>query len=214
MAGALALGDVVRPAHGDEAEGAMDARTYFLLLHEEAHWSGKARRVFELPTPAQWRAVLPGHNSIAWCVWHIAAGEDWAIAALRGDQTLMRRDGWEGRLGFSWPTFGIQMTADEAARVGEAIDLDAVRAYYRAVYEETRRFVRGFDFDALEAPLDPKVSRHALALLGGDAFMRDFLAPWTSARHYLNTMALMDVYYHLDEADHVVRLPLPERRFT
>ena len=44
----------------------MDARTYFLLLHEEAHFSGKARRVFELPTPEQWRTVVPGHNSIAW----------------------------------------------------------------------------------------------------------------------------------------------------
>jgi hypothetical protein len=32
-------------------EGEMDARTYFLMLHEEAHCSGKARRVFEVPTP-------------------------------------------------------------------------------------------------------------------------------------------------------------------
>jgi hypothetical protein len=133
----------------------MDARTYFLLLHEEAHWTGKARRVFDLPTPDQWRAVLPGHNSIAWCMWHIAYGENWGIAALRGDETLMRRDGWEGRLGFAWPTFGVQMTAEEAARVGEAIDLDVLRDYYRAVYEETRRFVQGFDFDTLEVPLDP-----------------------------------------------------------
>ena len=204
MAGVLALG----------AEGAMDARTYFLLLHEEAHWTGKARRVFDLPTPDQWRAVLPGHNSIAWCVWHIAAGEDWAIAALRGGQTLMRRDGWEARLGFSWPTFGLGMMAEEVARLSAALDLEAVRAYYRAVYDETRRFAEGFDFDTLEVPLDPAIYDHALTLLGGDAFMRAFLAPWTTARHYLNIMALMDVYYHLDEADHVVRLLLPERRFT
>jgi hypothetical protein len=158
--------------------------------------------------------TLLGHNSIAWCVWHIASGEDWAIATLRGDQTLMRRDGWEGRLGFSWPTFGIQMTADQAARVAETIDLEALRAYYRAVYEETRRFVQGFDFDALETPLGPEVSQHALALLGGDEFMRTFLASWTTAGHYLNIMALMDVYYHHDEADHMMRMLLPERRFT
>jgi hypothetical protein len=192
----------------------MDARAYFLLLHEEAHWTGKARRVFAVPTPDQWRAVLPGHNSIAWCVWHIAYGEDWGIAALRGDQTLMQRDGWEGRLGFAWPTFGVQMTADEAARVGEAIDLAALQAYYRAVYEETRRFAEGFNFDTLETPLDPKVYHHALDLLGGNEFMRTFITSWTAARDYLNTMALMDVYYHLDEADHMVRMLLPERRFT
>ena len=86
MAGALARGYVVRLAHGERAVVAMDARTYFLLLHEEAHLTGKARRIFDVPTPDQWRAVLPGHNSIAWCVWHIAYGEDWGIAALRGHQ--------------------------------------------------------------------------------------------------------------------------------
>ena len=191
----------------------MDARTYFLMLHEEAHWTGKARRVFEIPTPDQWRAVLPGHNSIAWCVWHIAYGEDWGIATLRGDVPLIRRDGWEARLGFAWPTFGIQMTADEAAQVGEAIDLDALRAYYRAVYEETRRFVQGFDFDMLDTH-QPALSEHAIGLLGENAFMREFFASWTTPRDYLNIMALMDVYYHFDEADHVMRLLMPERRFT
>jgi hypothetical protein len=191
----------------------MDARTYFLMLHEEAHWTGKARRVFEIPTPDQWRAVLPGHNSIAWCVWHIAYGEDWGIATLRRNETLMRRDGWEARLGFAWPTFGIQMTADEAAGVGEAIDLDALGAYYRAVYEETRRFAQGFDFDALDTQ-QPGLYEHAIELLGGNDFMREFIAAWTTARDYLNVMALMDVYYHFDEADHMIRLLLPERRFT
>jgi hypothetical protein len=192
----------------------MDARTYFLMLHEEAHLTSKARRVLEVPTPEQWRAVLPGHNSIAWCVWHIAYGEDWGIAALRGDETLMRRDGWEGRLGFAWPTFGVQMTADEAAQVGRAIDLDVLRDYYRAVYEETRRFAQDFDFDTLDTPLEPQVYHHALDLLEGDEFMRTFIASWTAPRDYLNTMALMDVYYHLDEADHMVRMLLPEQQFT
>ena len=50
--------------------------------------------------------------------------------------------------------------------------------------------------------------------LRGDEFMRAFITSWTSARQYLNIMALMDVYYHLDEADHMVRMLLPERRFT
>ena len=192
----------------------MDALSYFLMLHEEAHYTGKARRVFEVPSPEQWRAVLPGHNSIVWCVWHIAYGEDWGIAALRGDETLMRHDGWETRLGVTWPTFGAQMTAAEVAQLSEAINLDALPDYYRAVYDETRRFVQNFDFDSLDTPLEPQVYDHALDLLGGDEFMRTFLEPWTVPRDYLNTMALMDVYYHLDEADHMVRMLLPERRFT
>jgi hypothetical protein len=191
----------------------MDARTYFLMLHEEAHWTGKARRVFEIPTQDQWRLVLPGHNSIAWCVWHIAYGEDWGIATLRGDETLMRRDGWERKLGFAWPTFGIQMTAEEANQVGGAMGLDALRAYYRAVYEETRRVAQSLDFDAIDTET-PGLYEHAMDLVGGDPFLRDFIRTWTAPRDYLNIMALMDVYYHFDEAEHMMRLLLPERRFT
>ncbi len=183
------------------------------MLHEEAHWTGKARRVFEIPARDQWRAVLPGHNSIAWCVWHIAYGEDWGIATLRGDETLIRRDGWEDRLGFAWPTFGIQMTAGEAGQVGESINLDVLRDYYRAVYDETRRFAQNFDFDVLDVP-QRGLYEHALALMGGDEFLRTFLIPWTTPRNYVNVMALMDVYYHFDEADHMMRLLLPERQFT
>ena len=82
---------------------------------------GKAQRVFTVPTPEQWRATLPGHNSIAWCVWHAAHGKDWSIAALRGDAKILTRDGWV-----------------------------ALRGYVDAVYAETRRFVQDFDFDTLD----------------------------------------------------------------
>ncbi len=48
----------------------MDALTYFLMLHEQSHATGgKAKRVLADPTPEQWRPVLPGHNSLAWCQW-------------------------------------------------------------------------------------------------------------------------------------------------
>ena len=36
---------------------------------------------------------------------------------------------------------------------------------------------------------------------------------WTTKRGYVNVMTLMDVYYHLDEADHVVRMLMPDRQF-
>ena len=194
----------------------MDAGDYFLMVHKEAHLWAKARRVMTVPTVEQWRAMLPGHNSIAWCVWHCAQTEDWGVSALRGDEMLVRRDGWEDRLGFAWPTFGMGMSTEDVERLSEAIDLDAVRGYYEAVYAETRRFARGFDFDTLETPLDPRVRRHALALVGGDEAMRAFIEgpEWLLPRTYLNVCALMDVYYHLDEAEHMLRMLLPDQRFT
>ena len=196
--------------------GAMDARTYFLLLHEEAHTRGKATRVFTVPTPEQWRALLPGHNSIAWNVWHIARGEDWAITTLRADEPLLTRASWDARLGVARRDFGMGMTAAEVAELSAAIDLDALRGYYDAVYAETRRFVEGFDFDTLDAPLDPRARSLVLAseAVAASEPLRGLVERWTTPRGYLNVMALMDVYYHLDEADHMVRMLLPERRFT
>ncbi len=194
----------------------MDARTYFLMLHEEAHTRGKAVRVFTVPTPEQWRALLPGHNSIAWNVWHIARGEDWAIATLQADEPLLTREGWDARLGVARRDFGMGMTAQAVAQLSAAIDLDALRGYYDAVYAATRRFVEGFDFATLVAPLDPRARSLVLAYqaVAASEPLRGLVERWTTPRPYLNVMALMDVYYHLDEADHMVRMLRPGERFT
>ena len=50
----------------------MDARELFLYLHHATHFTRKAQWSLEEPMLAHYRTVLPGHNSIAWCVWHIA----------------------------------------------------------------------------------------------------------------------------------------------
>lgn len=193
----------------------MDARTYFLMLHENAHTMGKAARVFSVPTPEQWRVVLPGHNSIAWCVWHIARGEDWGISALRGDEQLLTRDGWDERMNVLCRDFGFGMTAAEAAELSAVIDLDALRGYYNAVCAETRRVVEGLDFDALMEPQDALFRDRALDLLGpGGGPMDDHTKKWPNKFPYLSVSAIADVYYHFDEADHVVRLLYPERRFA
>ncbi len=71
----------------------MDARTYFLMLHEEAHTRGKAVRVFTVPTPEQWRALLPGHNSSK-----RAKAPGWGSAEWR-----RRGDAWSRVLLCHWP---------------------------------------------------------------------------------------------------------------
>jgi hypothetical protein len=199
----------------------MDAQTYFLMLHEEAHTRGKVVRVFGVPTPDQWRATLPGHNSIAWNVWHIARGEDWGVTVLRGDEQLLVRDGWDRRMGVTRRDIGTGMTTAEVAELSAAINLEALHGYWDAVYSETRRFVRQAGFDSLAKPLDAATRRRALDLLrAADGALPDFgpASPlpdsWVNGYPFLNVMALMDVYYHLDEADHMVRMLLPDRRFT
>jgi hypothetical protein len=195
----------------------MDAREYYLMLHEHAHSTGgKPRRVLAEPTPEQWRAVLPGHNSIAWIVWHIARGEDWGVnTMLRGGEQLLTRDGWDARMGVPRRDFGAGMSPAEVAELSTRIELDALRGYYDAVTAETRRFVQGeFDFDTLEEPVD-LAARLALApeAVGPSEAARRVIEAMTTRRRWLNTMTIVDVFHHFEEADHVVRLLLPDRLF-
>jgi DinB superfamily len=187
------------------------------MLHEYAHsHGGKARRILAEPTPEQWRVVLPGHNSIAWIVWHIARGEDWAVnTMLRGDEQLLTRNGWDARMGEPRRDFGAGMTPDEMAEVSARVDVGALRGYYEAVTAETRHFVQDeFDFDTMNEPIDLP-GRLALApeAPGPSQLMQRIVGAMTTSRQWPNTFTIVDVLHHFDEADHVFRLLLPDRPF-
>ncbi len=156
----------------------------------------------------------PGHNSIAWIIWHIARGEDWGVnAMLRGEEQVLTRDKWNRRLGIRRLDIGTGMTEDGVAELTANVDLGALRGYFDAVTAETRGFVGAFDFDRLDDPLDVK-SRLALApdALGpGSDFVRRLVEGQTTNRWFLNVMALSDVCLHVSEAAHVFQMIAPER---
>jgi hypothetical protein len=196
----------------------MDARTLFLMLYRPAHdgGGGPAARVLNDPSPEQMRIKLPGHNSIAWILWHIARGEDWGVnAMLRGEEQLLTRDNWNARLGISRLDFGAGMTEPEVTDLTAKVDLDALRAYFDAVTAETLRFVDTFDFDRLLDQMDVR-SRLPLApdaiAAGGKVVRRQFEGQ-TTCRGFLTTMALNDVRLHMGEADHVLRQITPGKEF-
>lgn len=170
--------------------------------------------MLELPTPEQMRQIPAGHNSIAWCLWHIARGEDWAVnTMLRGEEQALTRNRWNERLGVDRPDWGPGMTEDEVADLTAKIDLAALKEYFAAVAAETRRFVETFDFDRLDEPLDVK-SRLELApeaLAPGSDLVRRIVESQTTNRWFLNVMTLSDVYLHLDEAAHVLQMLTPDR---
>src|SRR5215211_4308646 len=103
----------------------MDARDYYLMLYREAHGEtpGTARRLLTEPTPAQLRATPPGHNSLAWIVWHLAREEDWVVQTLlRGAEQVLTRDGWAAKLGIARRDIGTGMTDAEVVELSARID--------------------------------------------------------------------------------------------
>jgi len=191
----------------------MDVRQFFLYLHHAAHFTGKAAWTLDAAMVPHYRTVRPGHNSVAWCLWHIARGEDWAIQTiLQGGEQLLTCDGWDRRMGISYPGFGGGMGREEMLALTEQIDLDALREYYTAAAEATQAYMRGFDFATIDAPFDVQ-SRLALVpeAEGPSPFLQEAFRRWTTPLVWLEVFALVDVDFHIEEADHVLNLVVPDR---
>src|SRR5688572_28481905 len=80
----------------------------------------------------------PAVNSIAWLVWHMARAEDTAVNRLVARRPpLISESEWPARLGVTRRDVGTAMTDDEVTDLSARIDLDGLRAYWRAVGERT-----------------------------------------------------------------------------
>src|ERR671910_384064 len=133
----------------------MDLRDFFLYLHHATHFTGKAAWTLDAAMVPHYRTVLPEHNSVAWNLWHIARGEDWAIQTiLQGGEQLLTREGWGTRMDVAYLGFGGGMRREEMVALTERIDLAALRGYYTAVAEATQAFLRTVDFATIDVPFD------------------------------------------------------------
>ena len=194
----------------------MDVRDFFLYLHHATHFTGRAAWALDAAMVPYYRTVLPGHNSVAWCLWHIARGQDWAIQTmLQGGEQLLTRDGWDRRMGAAYPGFGGGMSREEMIALSEQINLDALRGYYTAAAEATQAYMRGFDFASIEAPFDVQ-SRLALApeAEGPSSFLQQAFRRWTTPLVWLEVFALVDVALHIEEACHILDLVVPGREIV
>ncbi len=185
----------------------MDARTYFLDLHAHAHGAPEyptspGAQILQISQPDFLRAKLPGYNSIAWVIWHVARGEDWGINAMvRGEEQVLRLDGWHDRLGIDRLDWGFGMSEADVAALTETIDLDALRGYYDAVASATRSFIETFAFEDLDAPLDleARLKQVPESLGATPDALRALLQPNARNRWFINVLSISDVYLHWGE---------------
>lgn len=159
--------------------------------------------------------MLPEHNSIAWILWHIARGEDWTVQSiLLQREQLLTRDNWAEQMGVAEPGFGGGMPRSEMVALSERIDLGALRGYYDAVAATTCAFARDVDFDTLDDPFD--IDSRLDAAPGGvgpSVPMRQMMLRWNTPRVWIDVMTVVDVSFHVEEAEHVGHLLMPEREF-
>jgi uncharacterized damage-inducible protein DinB len=140
----------------------MDTIALFLSQHALVHskevaegeWSLEDS-VLEGLTEEQWRAKpVPGGNSIAWLVWHMARTEDVAVNLLvAGRRQVLHEEGWIERLKIRHD-IGTSMNDEEVAEFSSQADIAAIVAYRHAVGRRTREVVQNLHPEELSEPVN------------------------------------------------------------
>jgi hypothetical protein len=142
----------------------MDAKVVLLAQHAVLHAAAVSGargptlgdRTFGKMTDEQMRRrPVPGTNSCAWLLWHIARAEDLFVNVVFAAAPQVFDAGWRKRLGVDVLDIGTGNTPDEVAALSDGIDLPALREYRDAVGRRTRDLISGLADDAWEGRVEP-----------------------------------------------------------
>jgi hypothetical protein len=200
----------------------LDARGVLLAEHALLHAAAVARAdgpqvadlIWRTLSEAQMRESLPGHNSAAWILWHLARWEDVHVNVLARDlPEVLDRGGWLERLRIDERDCGTGANDEEMAGISDRIDLPALRDYRDAVARETRDWLENLTPESL----DEVVDQHARAARA-PAFYDPGRASWVLGAQDRSIAGLLlwgvigHGFAHLGDASHVrTLLGLPSR---
>ncbi len=181
----------------------MDAVQLFMTRYGPMRADGEG--LFQGLTDEQIRtSPYPAVNSIAWLVWHMARAEDTAVNRLVARRPpLISESEWPARLGVTRRDVGTAMTDDEVTDLSARIDLDGLRAYWRAVGERTLDVVQALRPEQLDEVNEPEYVRQVCAEDG--LFVEEAASVITylegkSKGLMLSQLALTHLFGHIGEA--------------
>jgi hypothetical protein len=145
-------------------------------------------------------------NSIAWLLWHCARIEDVTTNLLMaGQPQVVERDGWLHQLKISAEDVGTGMGESLVAQVTSQIDLDALRAYRRAVGASTRQLLLALAPERLHRSVDPARIEHLRrsGVLGpGAEYLAEIWGSW-KVGDLVRQPAIRHSFVHLQEAQEI-----------
>ena len=181
----------------------MDALDLWLLRYESVHGFVADDLVADL-TEAQVRGrPVPGVNPVAWLIWHAMRVEDVCVNRFVLDRAQVLDDGWLGRLRVSRRDVGTGMDDAQVDDLCARIDVEALRAYCRAVTRATLEaapLLRSLDLEAMvPAERVTHVCTAEGAVAPGAAWLTEFWAGGRSRAWILFQTSLLHVYGHYFE---------------
>lgn len=181
----------------------MDAVQLFMTRYAPMRADGEG--LFEgLADEQVRRCPHPAVNSIAWLVWHMARVEDMAVSRLVARRpSLISEADWQHRLGVTRRDVGTAMTDDEVDELSARLDLDGLRAYWRAVGERTVGMVQVLRPDELDETNEPEYVRQVCAEDGLFVEPAGWVVEYLAGKSkglMLSQFALTHLFGHIGEA--------------
>jgi hypothetical protein len=145
----------------------------------------------------------PRVNSIAWNLWHLTRGEDAGLNRFVVDHPQVLDEGsWMERMNVPWRHHGGEMTLAEVDDLSQHIDLQALRAYSKAVQARTHEVIQQIDQVDLDANLQSEHVRkviidEGLAHSNPEGFIKNYTG-WSKGKCLMN-LALTHPYQHVGE---------------
>lgn len=116
-------------------------------------------------------------NSVAWLLWPIARCTDVGIRLVSGQKQVLDEGDWMRRMNVPLRIYGTGMGDDEAAQLGERINLDGLKAYFDAVGEKSRKLIETIPDGELDRPVEPGFLRQVLVGEGVIGANADWVIP-------------------------------------
>ncbi len=152
----------------------MDAIELLLEVHARNHSSAVAKpmqgsnqqdsALGDLTDAQKRKVAMPGLNSIAWVVWHMARSEDQGVHITGGKSQVFEDGNWAAKLKVAARNTGSGHSADDVARVSADIDLSALRDYRTAVGLRTREILKSMKPADLDTVPDLSLVRRAASV--------------------------------------------------
>ena len=175
----------------------MDGRQFFLQQYDYVRHLVDDMVVGPLDDEQLKRPSEAGLNSLAWYLWHTARWQDFSMRVVAEDGRQVLDESWQARLHIPRWDLGTGMTADECASLNAAIQVEGLRAYWKAIGDRVRAVAGGVLPERLDELVDELRLREALA----DRAIASERARWLESFLDAKTVAwwLSFVVWHMAE---------------
>lgn len=142
-------------------------------------------------------------NSVAWLLWHIARCTDVGIRLVSGQKQVLDEGDWMRKMNVPLRIYGTGMSDQEAAELGDRINLEGLKGYIDAVGAKSRKLIETIAEGELDRPVEREFLRKVLVDEGVIGANADWVIPAyeeQSKGSLLVHLAITHNYSHLGAA--------------